>query len=106
MIDLNNPREALALEATLRREIPAPAPEQGTLESTDRLPTFVYREALPLKVRDGVPQYMGPLKSLGRARFSRDRSRLYVRAVRTDGTSVWLSRSVKDGGWYLEGLFV
>ena len=63
-------------------------------------------EARPtLKTVEGVPQFFGPLKSLGKGRYSEDRTRLYVRACRMDGTSVWISKRMSDGVWFLEGLF-
>ena len=69
------------------------------------MPTFLYPEPLPLKTVEGVPQFFGPLKSLGKGRYSEDRTRLYVRACRMDGTSVWISKRMSDGVWFLEGLF-
>ena len=71
----------------------------------DEMPTFLYPEPLPLKTVEGVPQFFGPLKSLGKGRYSEDRTRLYVRACRMDGTSVWISTRMSDGVWFLEGLF-
>lgn len=92
---------------TMRRDVPPVADRETiTAKGADEMPTFLYPDPIPLHVIDGVPQYYGPLKSLGKGRYSDDKTRLYVRACRTDGTSVWLSKRVSDEAWFLEGLFV
>lgn len=75
-------------------------------------PPWLVQPPQPLTVRDGVPEYAGPLRLQGRPwRIESgwwddfDVARDYYLAIGAQGDCLWVFRDRRSGQWFLHGLF-